>query len=105
MIVAHQREDAAEARRAREIDMAQYVAGAIDARPLAVPEAEDAVETPFAAHLRLLSAPDGGGGKIFVETRLKMDVARLKLLFGAGQIEIDAAERRAAVAGHEIQRF
>ncbi len=44
MVVAHQREHAAVARRAREIDMAQRVAAAVDAGSLAVPNGKYAVD-------------------------------------------------------------
>ena len=51
MVVAHQRQHAAVARGAGEVGVAEHVAGAVDARPLAVPDAEHAVEPAFAAQL------------------------------------------------------
>ena len=74
VVVAHQRQHAAVVRRAREIGVAQHVAGAVDAGAFAVPEAEHAVEAAFAAHLRLLRAPKRRGGKLLVEAGLEHDV-------------------------------
>ena len=104
VIVAHQRQHAAIARGAGEIDMAQRVAGAIDSRPLAVPDGEDAVIFAFAAHLRLLRAPYGGGGEVLVEARHEEYVALVEERLGAMQLRVHAAERRAAIAGDEARR-
>src|SRR5581483_4437504 len=54
VIVAGYRQHAAMRRSAGEIGMAEDVAGAIDARPFAVPHAKDAVVETFAAQLGLL---------------------------------------------------
>ena len=83
MIVAHQGQHAAMFRRAREIDVAEDIAAAVDAWTLAVPEREDAVVFAFAAHLGLLRAPDGGRGEILVEARLKQDVVGVEERLGA----------------------
>ena len=56
-------------RRAGEIGVAEHVAGAVDAGPLAVPDAEHAIELAFAAQLGLLRAPQRGGGEVLVEAR------------------------------------
>ena len=79
--------------------MAQHVAGTVDARPLAVPDAEHAVELALAAQFRLLRAPQRGGGEILVQTGLKHDIVRLEHAFGALELIVEPAERRAAVAG------
>ncbi len=49
VVVAHQREHAAERRGAGKVGVAQRIAGAVDAGALAVPEREDAVVAVFAA--------------------------------------------------------
>ena len=95
VVVAHQRDDAAMLRRAGEIGVAKRVAGAVDARPLAVPEAEDAVVAALAAHLRLLRAPDGRGGEILVEAGPEDDV-RCRRSCCLGAPEIAGRGRRAA---------
>ena len=66
VVVAHQGDHAAVLRRAGEIGMAEHVAGAIDARALAVPHAEHAVVFALAAQLGLLRAPDRGGCEVLV---------------------------------------
>jgi hypothetical protein len=62
--------------------------------------AEDAVVFAFAAQLRLLRAPDRGGGEVLVDAALKADIASSpKERRGALELAIEAAERRAAIAG------
>ena len=75
------------------------VAGAVDARALAVPHAEHAVVFALAAQLRLLRAPQSGGGKVFVEAGLELDVGGGKMARGAHELLVEAAERGAAIAG------
>ena len=101
MVVAHQCEHAAARRGAREIGVAEDVAAAVDARSLAVPEPEHAVETALASHLRLLRAPDRGGREFLVEAGLEMDVVGLEQVLQPRELQIEAADRRAAVAGDE----
>ena len=74
MVVAHQRQHAAVPGGAGEIGMAEHVAGAVDARALAVPHAEHAIELAFAAQLGLLRAPERGGGEVLVDAGLELDV-------------------------------
>ena len=81
--------------------MAEGVARAIDARTFAVPEAEHAVETAFAAQLGLLRAPDCGGRQLLVEARLEMDVVGGEQGGDLVELQVEAAERRAAIAGNE----
>ena len=104
MVVAHQGEHAAMLRRAGEIGVAEDVAGAVDARSLAVPERKHAVMLAFAEQFRLLRAPAGGGGEFLVEAGLEDDVRLGKLLLGPPELQVEAAERRAAIAGNEAGR-
>ena len=99
VVVAHQREHAAVLRGAGEIGVAEHVAGAVDARPLAVPHAEHAIVLAFAAQLGLLRAPQRGGGKVFVQAGLEHDVGFGEDAAGAHELLVEAAERRAAIAG------
>jgi hypothetical protein len=69
VVVAHQRQHAAVLRRAGEVGVAEHVAGAVDARSLAVPDGEDAVMLALAEQFRLLRAPAGGRGEFLVEAR------------------------------------
>jgi hypothetical protein len=98
VVVAHQRQHAAELRSAGGIGMAEHVAGAVDARTLAVPHAEHAIELAFAAQLGLLRAPQRGGGEVLVDGGLEFDVTRRELLGSALELVVEATQRRAAVA-------
>src|SRR6185437_5388038 len=92
-------DDAAVLRRAGHVGVAEDVARAVDARALAVPHAEDAIELAFAAQLGLLRAPNRGGGEFLVDAGLELDVGRGKLPAGADHLLVEAAERRTAIAG------
>ena len=86
---------------AGEVGVAEYVAGAVDARTLAVPEAEDAVILALAEQFGLLRAPAGGRGQLLVEAGLEDDVRLRELLLGLPELQVEPAERRAAIAGDE----
>ena len=79
--------------------MAEHVAGTVDARALAVPHAEHAIELALAAQFRLLGAPERGGGEFLVDAGLELDVGGGELAAGAHELLVEAAERRAAIAG------
>src|SRR5271169_5942427 len=98
VVAAHQRQRAAVFGGAGKISMAEYVAGAVDAGALAVPHGENAIELAFAAQLRLLGAPHRGCGQVFVDAALEADVALFEKSFGADELAVETAERRAAVA-------
>ena len=95
VVVAHQREHAAVLRGAGEIGVAEHVAGAVDARALAVPHAEHAVELALAAQLGLLRAPERGGGELLVEAGLELDVVRRR---GSGRRASSAGRARRAAS-------
>ena len=99
VVIAHQREHAAVFGGAREIGVAEHVPGAVDTRPLAVPEAEHAIELAFAAQLRLLRAPQRSGGDVLVEAGLEADVVPVEKILRADELQVEGAERRAAIAG------
>ncbi|MNY25295.1 hypothetical protein D3C86_1590700 [compost metagenome] len=81
--------------------MLEDVAGAVHARALAVPHAEDAIELGIRIHVDLLGAPHRGGGEIFVQASLEDDVVRCKMLLGFPERLVECAERRPAIAGDE----
>src|SRR5688572_29154335 len=81
--------------------MAENVAAAVDARALAVPHAEDAVVSALAAQLRLLRAPERGGRKVFIDPGLEADMRSIEKLLRALELLVEAAERRAAIAGDQ----
>jgi len=105
VVVAHQGEHAAVFRRTGEIGVAEDVAGTVDARPLAVPKAENAIELAFAAQLGLLRAPQRGGGEFLVQTGLEFDVGGGELAAGAHELLVKTAERRSAIAGQIAPGF
>ena len=100
MIIAGNRQHAAMFRRARHIGVTEHIARAIDPRPLAIPDAEHAVELAFATHFSLLAAPQGGGGQVLVQPRLKLDVARFQERRRRHELVIDRTDGRTAIARH-----
>ena len=56
---------------------------------------------PSPAHLRLLRAPDRGRRELLVEAGLEMDVVGLEELLQPRELQIEPADRRAAIAGDE----
>ncbi len=102
MIVAAEREDAAVAGGAGGVGLLQHVARAVDAGRLAVPHAEDAVVVDaLAVKADLLRAPDGGGAELLVHPGLEVDVEGIEPRGVAFELLVDAAQRRAAIAGNE----
>ena len=99
VVVACEREHAALGRGAGEIGVAQRIGGSIDARPLAVPDAEHAIDGRAGKVVQLLGAPDRGRGEIFVEAWAEDDVVLLELRRRAPQFDVVAPERRAAITG------
>src|SRR5690606_6314265 len=93
-------EHAAAPRRAGRVAVLERVAGAVDARPLAVPEGEDAVVAGAGEEARLLRAPDRRRREIRVEARLEADAGRLEKALRTPQLPIEPSERRAAITGH-----
>jgi hypothetical protein len=100
VVVAHGHQHPAVARGAGHVGVAHRVAGAVHARALAVPQAKDPVEAPFAAQLRLLAAPERGGGEILVQAFLEQHVGRAQLFLCPAHLHVHRAQRRAAVAGN-----
>ena len=101
VVVAHQGEHAAMPGRSGEIGVAENVTGAIDAGALAVPDREHAVVLAFAEQFGLLRAPAGGRRKLLVEAGLEDDIRFGELLPGLPQLQVEPAQRRAAIAGDE----
>ena len=54
--------------------------------------------------MRLLRAPERGGGEILVQARFELDIGGGELLARAHHLLIDPAERRAAIAGDIARR-
>ena len=103
MIVRREREHAAVLRRASRVAVLEHIAAAIDARALAVPHREHAVVLRARKQVRLLRAPDHRRAEILVEARREFDVGRLEVFLRLPELEVEATERRAAVAGDEAR--
>ncbi len=101
VVVAGQHEHAAVLRRAGEVGVLEHVAAAIDARPLAVPHREDAIDPGAGIQVDLLRAPDRRRREVLVEARLELDVGALEKLLRLPQRLVEAAQRRPAIAGDE----
>jgi hypothetical protein len=100
MIVAGHRQDAAVLPGAGTVGMLEHVAAAIHPRPLAVPHAEDAVMLGAGGEVDLLGAPQGRGGEVFVDAGLEHDLVLRQVRLRFPQRLVEAAQRRAAVAGN-----
>ena len=100
VVVAGKRDRAALGRDASEISVTQRIARSVDAGPLAVPDAEHAIDGRAGKVVQLLGAPDRGRREVFVEAGAKDDVVLLENGVGAPEFDVVAAERRAAVAGN-----
>jgi hypothetical protein len=83
------------------VGVPQCVGRPIQARPLAVPDADDAVVSRRAHGQIGLAAPHRCGGQFFVEARDEGDVMSLKHIGHAGEHPVDAAQWAALVSGHE----
>src|SRR4029077_15662481 len=81
--------------------MTEYVAAAVDARALAVPDADHAIVVRAARKIELLRAPDCGGGEVFVHAGLEFDVVLVEMLSGGEKLLAVAAKRRTAIAADE----
>ena len=99
VVVAGQRDDAAVLRGAGIVGVLQGVARAVDARALAVPHAEHAVVAGAGIEVDLLGAPQGRGRQVLVDAGLELDVVLLDEALGLPQRLVEAAQRRAAIAG------
>src|SRR5208283_1444886 len=100
VVVAGERDRAALGRNAGEIGVAQRVARAIDAGPLAIPDSEHAIDGRAGKVGQLLRAPDRGRGQVLVEARAEDDVVLFEDGAGAPELDVVAAHRRAAIAGN-----
>ena len=100
VVVAGQRHDAAVLRGAGIVGVLQDVARTVDARALAVPHAEHAIVAGAGIEVDLLGAPQGGGREVLVDAGLELDVVLLDEALGLPQRLVEAAQRRAAIAGN-----
>ena len=86
---------------AGHVAVAEGVAGAIDARTLAVPHAQDTVVTCTRKGVGELRAVDGRCGEVLVDAADEPHVMLRKQLRHAFERHVEAAQRRAAIPAHE----
>ena len=98
VIVARQGQHTAVARCPRRIRMLEHIAGAIDARTLAVPHRKDALHPRFVREVELLRAPDRGRRQVFIEPRLKHNLMLLQMRARLPERLIKPAQGRSAIA-------
>ena len=103
-VVADDGEPAAGARDAHEVAVAQGVGGAVEAGRLAVPHGQHAVVLGAGQLRGQLAAPGRGGAELLVEAGHVADVVLLDELAVARELLVEAAERRALVAGDHRRR-
>ncbi len=101
VVVAAQRNDPAQRAGAGKVGMFERIGRAIDPRPLAIPHAEHALMLRRANQAKLLRAPDGSRGEVFVDPGREMDAIGIEVLLRGPQRAVVDAERRAAIAGDE----
>jgi len=104
-VVAGDQQHAAVFRRTGMVGVAEDVAAAIHARPLAVPHRENAVVFGLRKQVQLLRAPHRGGGEILVDAVHEVDVVLHQQLLLLDQRGVEHADGRAAVAGDEHARL
>jgi hypothetical protein len=100
-VVADEGERAAGGGGAGEVRVAQRVHRAVQARVLAVPDAEHAVAVGLRQVVGELRAVDGGRGELLVEAGRELDAVLGGEVAQAHDLLVEAAERRALVAGDE----
>ena len=105
VVIARNRNHAAMLRGARHVRVLEHVRAAIHTRPLAVPDAKNAVELlALGIQIQLLRAPDGRGTQLLIHAGLKDDVVRLHVLLGRPQRLVIRAQRRTTVAADKTSR-
>src|SRR5918994_622450 len=96
-VVADDGQGAAGAGDADEVAVAERVGGAVEAGRLAVPHRQHAVVLGAGQLRGQLAPPGGGGAQLLVQAGHVANVVLLDELPVAGQLLVEAAERRALV--------
>ena len=81
--------------------MFDHVHAAIDTRTLAIPHAKHAVVFRALREVNLLTAPNGGGGEVFVDTGLKVNIVFVEKRLCFPHRLINSPERRTPISGNE----
>jgi hypothetical protein len=103
-IVPREHQYAAVGRRTGVVAVLERVAGAVDARALAVPDAEYAVVARTGQVVHELRAPDRRRGEVLVDAGFEVDAVLGEERLRLPECQVVGAERRAPVAGDEARR-
>ncbi len=104
MIVAGQCERAAQAAGAGPVGVAQGIDRTVHARPLAVPDAEHAVDLRAGEHADVLRAPDRSRCEFLVHPGPEDDVVLFEEASGTPERPVDGGQRRTLVARDVARR-
>ena len=97
MIISRDSQHAAMGRGAFGVGMFEYVAAPVYTGSFAVPHAEYAIVARPRKQGGLLASPHRGGGQVFVDAGLEVDVILFKKALGAPKLLIDTAQRGTAI--------
>src|ERR1700733_14874145 len=100
VVLTGERERAPLGRSAGQIGVPQRVGLSVNAWPLAVPDAEHAIDFRSRKVVQLLGAPNRRGGAVLVKAWAEHDVVLLALRRRAPQLNVVAPERGAAITGN-----
>ena len=101
VVIARDDEHAAVRGGAVGVAVLERVARAVHARPLAIPEREDAFDRALRVGFDALRAEHGGGGQLLVDRGQEADAEFIEPRLRLPHLLIDHAERGAAVAADE----
>src|SRR5690606_5251300 len=101
MVVVRYRQHATKAGGAGRVGVLEHIAGAVNARALAVPQAEYTIVLGAFENIDLLGTPDRGSTQVLIDARQKMDVLFFQVVAGFPQHLVETAQGRAAVAGNK----
>jgi hypothetical protein len=104
VVVARHHQHAAVRRRAVRVAVLERVAGAVDARALAVPHRIHAVDGALRVGLDALGAEHRGAAELLVDRGQEAHAAGVEQLLRLPQLLVDHPERRAAIAADEAGR-
>jgi hypothetical protein len=104
VIVGSECQHAAMRGRARRIAVLEHVAAAINPRAFAVPHREHTIVFRAREQIGLLGAPDHRRAEVLVDARREFDCRSLEMLLGLPQLQVEAAQRTAAISRNEAAR-
>ncbi len=104
VVVRRQRQHAAELRGAGRVAVLEHVAATVHAGTLAVPHRIYAIDLGAREQVGLLRAPHHRGAQVLVQAWNELHARRFQMLARAPQLQVEAAQRAAAVTADETGR-